>query len=281
MQNAKDMTDEDAVPRFLMAGPMGTGKTELFSTLPGKKFMYVFDPNAMLTLKGHDIEYEEFLADVTDVDFAAKTLKKDGPRDKASTKVEPKTYMDWEADFVDRTESNWFKDNGIRWIGMDSFTSFAQCAMDRILFLNHRTGMQPQQDDWAAQINIITSVFRVLAAQKLGVYCTAHLDVKQHDLTKRISHQLVMTGQMRTRIPLLFSNVFICHADDVDGQTKYEVQTRPDKDYETVRCGLKGLDKYEDVTIPSKVSNPEDYGLGALLKKAGVSLQVETKGKKK
>ena len=46
---------------FLMLGPTGSGKTSQLLTLPGKKFAYLFDPNAILSLRGHDITMKNFI----------------------------------------------------------------------------------------------------------------------------------------------------------------------------------------------------------------------------
>ena len=62
MPNAKDYTDL-ATPKFLVLGKTGAGKTAGFLTIPGKKFIYCFDPNSILTLRGHDVDFEEFLPD--------------------------------------------------------------------------------------------------------------------------------------------------------------------------------------------------------------------------
>jgi GTPase SAR1 family protein len=84
---------QDASPKrqnFLIVGPAGSGKTSLFATIPGKKFVYVFDPNAVRTLEGLDIKYEEFLAD--ELDLSIITMK-GGTRDTATKTFNPETYQ--------------------------------------------------------------------------------------------------------------------------------------------------------------------------------------------
>ena len=272
MPNAKDATrNEDSPPRFLLMGTTGAGKTSQILTLPGKKFVYIFDPNCLSSLEGHDADYEEFLVDVTDVDLAIKTLKSDGPKDRSNIKIEPKTYLNWEKHFEEHIDSGFF--DAYDWICFDSFTMFLELVMDRILFLNGRTGKQPEQADWAAQVNTVGNVFRVFTARKTGILCNGHLDERQDELTKRIFFRPMMTGRLRIRIPLLFNHVLVCHANE----GLYEFQTKSDKLYPTIRTAFKDLEMYEDATI-SDFSNPTEYDLGMVLKQAGkVSVRTPLK----
>lgn len=263
MPNARDATRyQDNPSRFLLLGPGGGGKTTQIITLPGKKFVYVFDPNCIASLEGYDVDYEEFLVDVMDVDLAVKTLKNDGPKDRSSKKIEPKTYLNWEKHFEEHIDSGFF--DQYDWICFDSFTMFLELVMDRILFLNGRTGKQPEQADWAAQVNTVGNVFRVFTARKTGILCNGHLDERQDELTKRIFFRPMMTGRLRIRVPLLFNHVLACYSDG----GKYEFQTQSDKLHPFIRTAFKNLEMYEDATIED-FNKPEEYGLGRLLKNAG------------
>lgn len=269
MPNARD-THIESPQRFLVTGLTGGGKSTNFLTLPGKKFMYIFDPNALASIEGFDVDYEEFNVEATDVDMSVKTLKAD-VGDKPSGKIEPRTYVKWEEHFEKHLEKGFF--NNYDWIGFDSFTLFSDIVMDRILYLNKRPGKQPEQADWAAQVNTIGNVFRVLSNLKAGIYCTGHVDTRQDELTKKIYNRPMMTGRLRVRIPLLFNNVLVAISQGDEKGQEYLVQTRPDREYPVVRTNLKGLEMFEDVTIPEEAfKKPEllpQYGLGALLRKAG------------
>ena len=57
MPNALNATEDDVgKPKFLLVGSTGSGKTAQILTLPGKTFAYIFDPSALATLKGYDID---------------------------------------------------------------------------------------------------------------------------------------------------------------------------------------------------------------------------------
>ena len=61
MENARDFKGENE--NILALGTPGSGKTALFSTIPGKKFLYIFDPNTLQPIKEQDIDYEVFRPD--------------------------------------------------------------------------------------------------------------------------------------------------------------------------------------------------------------------------
>jgi hypothetical protein len=265
--NAASADTSNTPLRWLIGGTTGAGKTQLLATLPGKKFLYNFDPNTMATLEGFDIDYEEFLVDVTDLDLSVKTLKT-GVGDSSGTRrrIEPKTYIDWEADFDSRLESGFFKNYD--YIAFDSLTMFLAIIMDRVLYLNGRLGKQPEQADWAAQVNTVSNVFRAVSGQNKGIFATAHIETKQNDLTKKIYNQFILTGQLRQRLPILFNNVLVAIADSDEKTISHLVQTRSDRENPIIRTSLRNLNFFEDVTIDD-FSRPEAYGLSALLRKAG------------
>jgi hypothetical protein len=208
------------------------------------------------------MDYELFAPDISDLDMSAKTLKK-GVGDKSGRKIEPKTYIEWEADFEQRVEDGFFKQYD--WLIFDSFTTWADSIMDRVMWHNGRLGKMPEQDDWAAQMTTIQNAWRVLVNLPLGVFCTGHVDVKQNDVTKRVYNHLMMTGKLRVRIPLLFSHLLVFSADADDKQKKrFLMQTSPDRENPNVRTSFKDLQFIEDVTIED-FTEPETYGLGAIL----------------
>lgn len=263
MPNAKDAHDsKTAVHRILALGHTGSGKTTQFLSLPGRKFAYLFDPNAILSLRGQDIEYEEFLPDR--INLSAKSLKS-GVAGDTVTRHQNETYLNWQKDFEDKLNKGFF--DNFDWIAFDSATTFLDLAMDRVLTINSRPGTWPQQDDYGPQMQIFTNVARTLTAMGKGIYMTGHLETKQDKLTGRILQQPMMTGKLVLKIPLLFSDIFICDSDN-DGQGKltYKIQTAPDRMNTSVRSSIKGLKPYEPVTLD--FSKPlEGQGLGGLIMK--------------
>lgn len=279
MSNAQD---EELSPykKILLVGYPGSGKTSQIWTLPGRKFAYIFDPHALTGLKGLDLEYEKFCPDLEDIDIKVKSLKA-GVGDKDDRRKEPKTYVRWEEAFEEKVASGFFND--FDWIIFDSFTTWAETIMDRVTWLNGHLGKQPEQADWAAQMYTIQNAWRVLTSLNLNILCTSHMEMRQDERTKKTYNQLMMTGRLRTRLPMLFSEVLICHANSDAEHSEWLMQTRADKENPVVRTTLQDLEFYEDVTIKD-FKRAQDFGLGALLKTSGWIPQREPSlkaGKKK
>lgn len=250
---------ETSTRKFLLLGDTGSGKTTQFLTLPGRKFIYLFDPNAIMSLQGYDIEYEEFLPDR--LNLSVRSLKK-GVGD-STTAFKNDLYVAWETDFNERIESGFFDNYDV--IGIDSATTFLDLIMDRILTVNGRAGQWPQQDDYGPQMLTFTNVCRTLMSLNKVIFMTGHLETKQDQLTQRIIRTPMLTGRLKTKIPLLFSDIFICEAEnDGRGNISHKIQTVPDRMTTSVRCTMKGLEPFEDVTI--NWDEPvEGQGLGGLL----------------
>lgn len=269
MPNAKELTDisDMGLPKFLLTGGIGSGKTTQLLTLPGKTFAYFFDPAALSAVRGFDIDYEIFVPKV--VSLAAQSLTKGKGDPKKMQIVDAhKIYTQWEADFEGKIEKKWFEQNGITNIAIDSFTTFADVVMDRILEINGRSGQWPQQDDWTAQMNTLRNVIRTITGQ-MGMICvcTGHEELIQDELTHRVQNQIILTGKLKAKIPLLFSDVWHLEGNvGADGKYKYTAQTRPDTRNPSLRTSFRGLDMMYDVTI-GDFKNPKAFGIGALISK--------------
>jgi len=259
MPNARDAA-ATANHRILVLGDTGSGKTSQVLTLPGKKFCYLFDSNAILSLRGYDVDYEEYLPDQQNV--AAQSLSKTKGSDVASVRSSD-IYQLWEKDFNKKLNENFFDDYD--WIVMDSCTTFLDIIMDRVLTINGMYGQWPTQDMYGPQMIAFTNVCRSLTGLGKSIYMTGHLETKQDDLTKRIFRKPMMTGRLTTKIPLLFSDVFVAEAEnDGNGKVHYKLQTVPDRMTTCIRTAVKGLEPFEDVSINFGES-PLGQGLGGIL----------------
>jgi len=259
MPNAKDAKDIGKA-KFLLLGPTGSGKTSQILTLPGKTFCYLFDPSSLATLKGHDIEYELFLPGR--VSTAAVSLSK-GKSDPVKEEDASETYTAWEADSDAKMESGFFDDFDN--ICFDSFTTFSDVVMDRILKLNGRAGKFPQQDDWGGQMQTITNVVRTYASMNKILLFTAHEEFKQDSESGRMVNIILLTGRLRVKLPLLFSEMLHMECASTAAEIKYQVQTRPDRFNPAIRCTMRDLPMFTDVTIKDW-DNPQNYGIGKLLR---------------
>lgn len=246
---------EDSLPLILVVGPIGTGKTTQYRTLKpiqklgrqGKKFSYLFDPNAVQSLEGSDIDYLSFAPDKDDLSLAAKTLKK-GVGDKDKKEHEPTTYVRFQEDFDARADSGYF--DQYDWLGFDSITMLSEIIMDRVQFLNGRLGKHPEQADHTAEMNIMRNIFRKATNLGLGIYVVGHTELMKDELSGLITNQLVITGKNKIRLPGRFTQIYYLSADrDKDGRPKFTCQTVLDKRHPFVRTNIKGLDPDVDVTL--------------------------------
>ena len=253
-------------PSFLMLGKTGSGKTTQFLTLPGKKLIYLFDPNAMATLAGHEVDYLEFLP--SRIPLQVTSLNKN-VNERNSRKVQEtigrlgkELYDSFEEHLEEMLSSGGFDQYDA--IGFDSCTTLLEMIMDAILYLNGRPGQWPGQDDWGPQMLTFTKIVRQMTSIGKAVYFTAHLQQTQDEVTKSVSNQPLLTGQLKTKIPLLFSEILVAEAGaDSRGNVSYTVQTRQDRRNDICRTSLRDVQFKENVTLD--FADPlEQQGLGKL-----------------
>lgn len=230
--------------KILLLGDTGNGKTTQFLTLPGKKYAYLFDPNALNSLRGYDVDYDEYLP--TPVPAAVASLSKSTPGDKRSSTSS--VYKLFESQFNERTQSGFF--DKYDWVGFDSATTLLDLMMDRVLDINGRLGQWPHEDDWGPQMIAFTNLVRTLTAMNKNIFMTGHMQDKKNRKTGASKRQPMMTGQLATKIPLLFSEIFGCDVDvDNNGKIAYLLHTVPDGEFTVIRTSIKGLNPTENVTI--------------------------------
>lgn len=267
MPNAKDVALEDAHKRILLVGQTGAGKTTQIWSLPGKKFLYIFDPNAMSSLRGCDVDYEEFLPDVLNMDMTLKGFNKGAKSDKPTGKApEPTVFNRWVEDFNRRYDTKQFDE--YQWLIFDSATFFTKAVMDRQLFINGRYGEVEDRPDYKIVGAKVADIFANISGMKINILMTGHIATYQDEKTQRIDTQLNLPGRARNSLPLQFTDIWLAHTADAEkGGVKYQVRTVPDqRGLQTIRCSIKGLQPVEDVTIDFK--NPTTSGIGKLLRKA-------------
>ncbi len=264
MPNAQDAPP--TVVTILNVGSTGSGKTNGFLTLPGKKFMYIFDPNALATLRGHDVEYELFIPEQLDLDAVTLASAK---RDKISKPPEPISYIEFEKHLEKSIENGFFDQFDA--IGLDSITTFQEVVRDRILWLNGRFGEHPTIADNVATVNTAIRVFRTLLSPNKTIYVTGHIDYKQEEVSQKMINVMYFLGGLRKRLPILFSEVWLSYGDsDKKGNMHYYVRTRQDRYNPYLRCSSRFIDTVEDVTVDW--NEPlEGQGIGGLLERTAIS----------
>lgn len=273
MPNAANTSIPFKPHRILALGDAGGGKTTQIITLPRPCFVYFFDPNGLNSIQGQDVDYEEWLPET--LPLSVFSLKKDGKKD--PTKVPGSSvYQKWEQDFEQKAAGGFF--DRFNSVCIDSCTTLLDCIMDRILVINGRAGQFPQQDDYGPQMVTFMNIMRSLTAMGKTVYVTGHLKTDKDEVLGRIIRLPLVTGQLREKLPLLFSDVVVCYAE-TDPTTKkaaYLLQTTPDKMTPRIRTSVRGIDPIETITIDWN-KDPTNQGIGGILRWEQKNLPIPNK----
>lgn len=267
-----------AYKRILAVGGTGTGKTTQLWTLPGKKFLYQFDPNTMASIKGladqlkiepPDIEFEAFEPDILQLDSTLKGFRKDAKDDNPSmigrkkADAEPTVYLDFIEDINNKVDDGYFKN--FQWLCFDSLTFLNRATMARNLFINDHYGFIEDLADYRVVGSKIAELFTSIASLPINIYMTAHWQSYQDEKTKKIETKINAHGQSRTMLPLVFTEIFQTLREEYKGKTAYTIRTRPDpRGLQDLRTSILGLEELEDVTIED-FSRAQEYGIGAIL----------------
>lgn len=268
VQSAAD-AELDAFERLLVVGPTGSGKTKLIWSLPGRKFVYAFDPNAGATLKGApDCDIVQFMPEFLETDATLKGFNKDSQGkvykgDSPSSRREPTLYNKWVDDLNWRVENNFFAD--YQWLVFDSMTFLSKAVMDRQMFINNRYGGVEDIADYKIVGRKISDVFQSINSLPINILCLCHKNEYQDDLTKKIVTQIRLPGSARDILPLMYTNVWLAFTEHDGKRTRYKIRTVPEpRGLQEIRTGMKGLAETEDVTIEDD-RRPDRYGIGAIL----------------
>jgi GTPase SAR1 family protein len=263
IKSASD-AQSDPFHRILLVGATGSGKTSQIWTLPGRKLVYVFDPNTMQTLHGcPDCDIIEFLPDFLDMDATLKGFNKGAKSDKPSSDVEPLLYHRFVDNLNAIVEGDVYKEYD--WLCFDSLTFVSKAVMDRQLYINNRYGGIEDIADYRVVGSKLADVFNSISGLSINTFATGHLSTFQDDKTKKISTQIWLPGKARNILPLTHTNVWLAQAGEAPGT--FEIQTTPEaKGLQEIRTSIKGLKPYEDVTIKD-FSKAGSQGIGRILAK--------------
>ncbi len=256
MPNAKDLPKTKK--NIVVIGPTGTGKTQLFTTIPGKKLCYMFDPSGLETLRGHDVDYEFFPPDQNLGLRQGMKSQKDpkGPKHK-----EPLAYANFE-DHLENMIANQFYDYDA--IAFDSVTKLQEIVMDRQLWINSRYGQIPELGDYRIIGLTLMNIFSEVMTHQPTIYVTGHTDTVKDEVVGRVIDSFDTVKNLRRQLPRDVTDLWISHAESGSDKHSYKIQTRPDKRNPHAKNSMN-LNFMEDVTLDPK-KNIEEQGVGRFLK---------------
>ena len=277
-------TVDDSRESILLLGVYGTGKSSQITTLPGRKFVYAFDPNTIGALKGYkDIDLVEFFAVGKELELRLKGFNQNSLTDRSGKKIEPILYEEWREDHDARLQSDFWAKNDYQWICLESYTWFIEALEARQMWLDNRPGESTDTGDHQQLGFALTRNFQSLQSTKCNLFLTGHLRSYQDLVTKQIRLYPHISGKAKSVIPSGCTNVWISERGKEPG--KFNIRTIPEpQGFQLLRSRIPGLKELEDVTIPmAKASdgvmrfvNPQSYGIGRLLKLAAPRAALST-----
>jgi len=255
-ESCKDLTK--AKKNILVYGPTGSGKTQLFATIPGKKLIYMLDHAGLDTLAGPDIDYEYFPAESP---TGITTTQKGKPDPRGPSKKEPMAYANFEDAVEKQIEADF---EGYDAIAFDSLTSLQMMLMDRILYINGRYGQVPELSDHNLVGDTILRIFRSVMACSPTIFVTGHSDLVQDDVSKKVQNLFDVKKNVRRILPRMISDVWISNVQEENNRGKFLLQTLPSREWPAAKNSM-GLNFTEDVTLDFK-KPLEEQGIGRFLK---------------
>lgn len=225
----------------LIYGAMGTGKTLLSTTCRGPVLMHSFDPGGEKTVRD-EIAAGRIIADT---------------RFQIEDAANPTAFAKWDAEYHRLKQGGLFDRIGTYLL--DSATTWSASAMNVTLKKAGRAGGTPQQNDYLPTMIMLENAIKDMISLPCDVILIAHEDAEKDEATGRMMIGPAFIGKLKTRIPILFDEIYCAMAKETAQGANYTLLTRNTGLYKArTRLGKGGIfDTYEKQDIK------------ALLKKAG------------
>ena len=176
MPNTKDLKISKL--KIMLWGKPKSGKTFFFRTFPKPAKAYMFDPNGMLSLRGEDIEYEEYTGPAGYRKFR-RDLEKD------------------------------MKAGTIRSIMIDSLSTLQQCMMKDVQEENQKATENYQIQEYMIYFSRLRSLAIDLVNYPVHLLFTAHEQILENKLTGDIAILPSLYGKdMPDEFPMFFDEVY-------------------------------------------------------------------------
>lgn len=226
IQNAKDLHPDTSQYKVYVVGDPGTGKSIFASTFPTPGFVFDFD-NGIESYRGKDFDYDSFPLNAQGWVQFEKTLAE------VTKLVAEGKYLT---------------------IVVDSTTAMTDLAMERALQLDPKrsvTGGPIWNVHYQMVKNLVEGRMRQIINLPCNVVVLGHLEVKMNQETGSvISVEPLLTGQLSTKIPGYFDEVYYTSLKMKDGKSVFTLQTVA-KGYYKARSRLRGIEEFLDDFVPN------------------------------
>ena len=226
----------------LFLGNSGTGKTYSLRTARKPVLLHSFDPGGSKPLRD-EIAKGEIVVDT---------------RFEIEERRTPTAYNQWTQEFGRLRAGGVFEQIGT--YALDSLTLFSDAVTHELLKRMGKPGGQLFKQDWGVFLVEMLEVIARILNIPCDVIITGHLSYSQDEATGKTMAGVLIGGQSKERVPILFDECYITQAKEVSKGIEYKFLTANTGCFNAkTRIGKGG--KFELYEEPNWVG---------LLKKAGL-----------
>lgn len=228
---------------ILIYGDFGTGKTTILETARGPVLLHSFDPGGT-----------ESIQEAINMGIVVPDTRYEN-----EDPAHPTVWDMWEKE-VDRLIQGDVL-NRVGTFAIDSGTTWAQTALNKILKKAGRAGGAPYQQDYLPAMTLMENVLRKIMAQKCDFIFICHEDVTEDKTLGKMFIGPQMVGKLRQRIPLLFSELYAAVTTQTSKGIEYKLLTQATGLRKArTRIGRKGIfDTYEEPNIINLLKKANKY----------------------
>jgi hypothetical protein len=203
MPSARDVTEDTEFLKVMSVGEPGTGKSVFAGSFPTPGYIFDFS-NGIVGYRGLDFDYDQFpMGPIGWVEF-----------EKALTKVKISV-----------------KEGKYKTVVVDDLSAMTDLAMERSLQLDPKrnpAGGPLWQVHYGMVKNLMEGRLRQILDLDANIVFIAHLNVIKDETTGNIvGVEPMLTGQLSTKIPGYFDEVYYHSTRKEGGDVKWVVQTIP------------------------------------------------------
>lgn len=235
-------------------GGLGTGKTYSVRTAVAPILVHSFDPGGskVLANKIANHPYPNTCIDsgaiLVDSRFEVEDPKK------------PTAFALWDKEYENLKRSGFFDSIGT--FVIDSMTTWAQCALNEVLKRAGRAGGVPQQNDWFPQMVALENAIRDFISLPCNCILIGHDAATKDEVTGKIYKDLMITGKLTRRIPLLFDEIYYATTKHTSKGTEYFFATKATSTYQA-RSRLSASGQLDEMAEPNYKKILRKVGLSA------------------